>query len=276
MSSLTTVEKKRFEDIFGMSGGYVLDLNNGPFAELFRKTVNVNVYDEKYSFNGDSKAKRLRAFWEIESDIIVGKILFELLEVWKYNQSKNGAKGIDQSYQECLKTVERLQGKQIKEENQEEQFLKKEFGKISLEKLQIDSALIPILESRISEADKCLKAGASLSVIFLCGSVLEGILLGIASKNPRQFNQASNSPKDKDGKVKYFQDWTLSQFIDIAHELGLLKLDVKKFSHDLRDFRNYIHPYQQMVSNFNPDKHTAEICRQVLKAAIACLSGDRK
>ena len=95
-------------------------------------------------------------------------------------------------------------------------------------------------------------------------------------QNPRSFNQAASAPKDKDGKVRPFQDWSLAQFIDAAHSLGLLKLDVKKFGHALRDFRNYIHPYQQMASGFAPDEHTAEICLQVLKAAIASLSGDRQ
>jgi hypothetical protein len=44
--------------------------------------------------------------------------------------------------------------------------------------------------------------------------------------------------------------------------------DTQKFSHSLRDFRNYIHPFEQMSSGFNPREHTAKICLQVLKAAI--------
>jgi hypothetical protein len=51
---------------------------------------------------------------------------------------------------------------------------------------------------------------------------------------------------------------------------------VKKFSHGLREFRNYIHPYEQMVSGFAPDEHTAKVCFQVLKAALASLAGERK
>ena len=132
-----------------------------------------------------------------------------------------------------------------------------------------------MLESRLAEAQHCLES-APLATIFLCGSILEGILLGVALQKPKEFNQAANSPKDKDGRVKHFHDWSLAQFIDVAHGLGALKLDVKKFSHELRDFRNYIHPYQQLASKFKPDKHTAEICLQVLKAAIADLSGGRK
>jgi hypothetical protein len=35
-----------------------------------------------------------------------------------------------------------------------------------------------------------------------------------------------------------------------------------------KDFRNYIHPYQQLGSQFNPDKQTSKISWQVLKTAI--------
>ena len=75
--------------------------------------------------------------------------------------------------------------------------------------------------------------------------------------------------------MKPFRKWTLSELINVAHDIGLLKTDVQKFSHILRDFRNYIHPYEQMVSKFNPDEHTAKMCFQVLKAALADVSGER-
>ncbi len=41
-----------------MAIGYVLDFTNNTFAEIFRVTVEIYTYDEKYSFNGDSKANR--------------------------------------------------------------------------------------------------------------------------------------------------------------------------------------------------------------------------
>jgi hypothetical protein len=276
MSSLKPVEKKLFEDLFGMASGYVLDFTNNTFSEFFRDTVSKNIYSDKYAFNGDSKAKRLRAFWEVEPDIIVGKVLSEMLDIWKYQHSLSNPGKKDARYDECRSIVGRLLGKDIGEKDPEEQFLNQDFGKVSISKISIDSNLIPILESRLAEANKCFQSNSPLAVIFLCGSILEGILLGVALQKPREFNQANNSPKDKSGKVKAFPAWSLSQFIDVACELGLLKLDVKKFSHELRDFRNYIHPYQQMASNFHPDKHTAEICFQVLKAAIASLSRERK
>jgi len=276
MSSLKAVEKRLFEDMFGMADGIVLDFTNSTFAEFFRDTVRIDIYTDKYSFNGGSKAKILRAFWEVEPDSVVGIVLSELLAVWKYENLKSGNATTDDKYKEGKKIADRLLGKQSKEEDLEERFLDKDFGEISVNTLSIDSSLLPILETRLKEARLCLQTGASLSVIFLCGSILEGLLLGVALQKPRQFNQASNSPKDKSGKVKPLHDWSLAQFIDAACELKLLQIDVKKFSHALRDFRNYIHPYQQMTSNFAPDQHTAKICMQVLKAAIAGLRGWRR
>jgi hypothetical protein len=134
---------------------------------------------------------------------------------------------------------------------------------------------VPIIEKRLEEAHKALGVGAYLSVIFLCGSVLEAVLLGAAQKEPSRFNQSSVSAKANDGSVKRFHEWSLAQFIDAACEIGLLKPDVKKFSHGLRDFRNYIHPYEQMTSGFMPDEHTAKVCFQVLKAALASVAGER-
>mgnify|MGYP000925091871 CR=1 FL=1 len=162
--------------------------------------------------------------------------------------------------------------KAVTPEIKEDDFLKKEFNEITLEKLGLDGVITETLNLRFDEIKKCLSSKAPLSVIFLCGSSLEGILLGIASKHPREFNQAKSSPKDKEGKALQFHLWSLSNYIDVAHEVGLLKEDVKKFSHSLRDFRNYIHPYEQVSARFNPDEHTARISWQVLKAALYQLS----
>jgi hypothetical protein len=106
---------------------------------------------------------------------------------------------------------------------------------------------------------------------------MEGILFGMATSYPQKFNQAPSAPKDKNtGKAKTFPYWTLKNYIDVASEVGLLKQDVKKFSHAVRDFRNYIHPYEQMGSQFFPDKQTVLICFQVLKAAISQIGAFRK
>ena len=154
-----------------------------------------------------------------------------------------------------------------KEKSNKEKFLKKEYNNISFDKIGIEGTLVEVLNLRLVEIQKCLSAEASLAVIFLSGSVLEGLLLGLALKYPREFNQSVSAPK-KEGICKKFPEWTLSNLIEVACDLKFIGEDVKKYSHSLRDFRNYIHPYMQRQSQFNPSFQTAQISFQVLKAAI--------
>ncbi|GHE29119.1 hypothetical protein GCM10017764_09740 [Sphingobacterium griseoflavum] len=163
---------------------------------------------------------------------------------------------------------------QKKEIIQEDAFLDKEFEEVELDKLGLHTSVTTVVKARFDEIKNCFNSNAPLAVIFLSGSSLEGVLLGIAIANPKEYNSAKTAPK-KDDKVKQFHEWTLMNLIDTSYELGLLKEDVKKFSHVLRDFRNYIHPLQQVGSNFHPDKHTAKLCWQVLKAAIYQLVNNR-
>ncbi len=195
-------------------------------------------------------------------NIIKGFNQYLIYDEWKIVRENKGIKFIKASEND-FETISEIK---------EDDFLEKEFKEISLQKLDLDAAITEILHLRFEEIKKCLSAKSSLAVIFLSGSTLEGILLGIAAKYSKEFNQTKVSPKDKEGKVLAFHRWTLSNFIDASYEVGLLKEDVKKFSHSLRDFRNYIHPYEQLSSKFNPDEHTARISWQVLKAAIFQLS----
>ena len=265
MSSLTFAEKRTLERLFDMGGGYVMNLSNRVFAELFRDTVQVDIDQARYNSKGTSKANRLRTFWETEPDVTVGRILEQMLS--QVDEKEPG-------YDDARNTVARLLGRGVAKAGTEEDFLKINFGQISISKLQIDASLIPILDARLKEANLCLKNHAPFAAVILAGSILEGLLLSCALNKPRDFNQASSAPS-KDGKPRPFPEWSLSNFIEVACELGLLGLDVKKFGHSLRDFRNYIHPFQQRASGFHPDEHTAKICLQVLNAAIASLSGER-
>lgn len=142
---------------------------------------------------------------------------------------------------------------------------------LTLKPSLLDPRLNKILEARFREAQLCLDHSPIASII-LCGSLLEGILLGLAKRSPEAFNRSPLSPKRKDGAAKPFHEWNLAQFIDVAHDLGLLSLDIKKFTDTLREFRNYIHPYQQMKEDFDPDRNTAELCFHTVKSAIECLN----
>ena len=86
-------------------------------------------------------------------------------------------------------------------------------------------------------------------------------------------NRASAAPKDRSGKPKPLHEWGLSSLIDVAHEVGWLQGDVKRFSHGLRESRNVVHPYVQRLHGERPDGHTSAICWQVVRAGVADLLG---
>ncbi len=63
-----------------MDSGYVLDFSNQTFEDFVYKAVGFDIHSEKYTIHGSSKAKKLRAFWEIEPDHIVGQLLNSLIK----------------------------------------------------------------------------------------------------------------------------------------------------------------------------------------------------
>lgn len=276
MSSLATNDKQVLEKLFQMGSGLVLNFSDRTFKEFFKDDVGVGIGDEKYNYASGSKANRMRGFWQAADDALVGTSIEKLI-AYIDTQILLGHLGRQDFPEELIRRGRNIAARLLGSTHTtpaitENEFIAKEFSNVSIAKLGLDAAMNRVLNQRIDEIRKCLAAKAALGTIFLCGSTLEGILLGIAYTKTKEFNQSTVSPKDKTGKVKHLQDWTLNEFINVARDLNLVGEDVKKFSHALRDFRNYIHPYQQLSSNFNPDEHTAKICWQVLQAAITQLS----
>ncbi|MCY4374864.1 MAG: hypothetical protein OXC31_13920 [Spirochaetaceae bacterium] len=275
MSTLTRNEQRYLEKMLEMDGGYVLSYSDATYGEFFRRH-GVEIHSERFQTYGTSKAKKMRSFWNRESDALVATVLGDMFDEYEVDCDLEGRQVDASLLGKSRSILARLSGREtrVDPEGGVERFLGREFAIPNVRKLPIEDAVVPIVESRLDEAQKAMRVGAYLSVVVLCGSILEAVLLGNARQEPRRFNSATGSPR-RGGKVKGFYDWTLANFIDVANEIGLLKVDVQKFSHGLRDFRNYIHPYQQISSGFTPDEHTAKVCFQVLRAALASVAGER-
>jgi hypothetical protein len=204
MSNLNNLEKRIFEKLFGMKEGYVLDFSNKDFQDFIKTGVDINIFDKKYQkvcdelgYSNCSKANRLRCFLDVESDPLVYKLLKELLEYYEFIY--DGKK--DLTLLEKAKAL--ITDKTIRSNsNDEELFLQQEFEYINVSSLGLEEGIVPIINSRIKEIKICLDNEAPLSSIFLIGSTLEGILLGVASQYPENYGRAKSSPKDKNGKVK--------------------------------------------------------------------------
>ena len=106
MSDLTAIEKRKLERALGMPSGYVLNFSNRTFAEFFLDSFGINIYQEKYNYGSGSKANRLRAFWDKESNYLVGKVLGLLFREWNEFRSSDSSANPPE---ECLRIVERLE-----------------------------------------------------------------------------------------------------------------------------------------------------------------------
>lgn len=134
--------------------------------------------------------------------------------------------------------------------------------------LQLEPGIGELLADRWDQAQKCLNAEAYLAAIIIMGSMLEGMLLAVLQRFPLETNACKAAPHDpRTGKVKRFREWSLSDMINVAHEAVWLDRDVKMFSQSLREFRNLIHPYQQLLVKTFPDKDTCKISWLVVQAA---------
>lgn len=111
MSSLSSLDKRKLEDLLGMKSGYVISsnaLSNRTFAEFFQERLSLDIYSGKYSGKGDSKANHLRSFWELEPDKRVGEALAGLLELWVYENPLPWDGTTSALFQECETIVARL------------------------------------------------------------------------------------------------------------------------------------------------------------------------
>jgi hypothetical protein len=270
MANLKNPTKQKLEHLLNMRTGYVLDFTNSTFQDFIVTSVGIDV-DEKYP--DGSKAVRLRSFWQSESDATVATLMIEMLDRWRTNQLMNsGPSSADQQiYEETTAELRALIPDDLAPTADEIAFLDKDLGNIELSAVPVPLTFQEVIKHRRDEIELCLKAKAPLAVIFLGGSTLEGLLFAVAESNPKQFNQATAAPV-KDGKVKPFGEWTLYNLIAVSRELGLVGVDVLKHADAVRDFRNYIHPRQQIRENFTPRMFTAEMADKVLRAAIADLA----
>lgn len=269
-------EKKIIEKFLGMESGYVLNFTNSKLSDFFLENFNLNIYDEKYSDKGDSKAKKLRTFWEKESNLLVAESIEKMIEWWESEKLINEEEITNNQKvlaEKCKEIANNLRNRNTASVIKEEvEFLKKKFDSANIKSLNLTITMENVVQQRLDEIKKCLDNNITLGAIFLIGSTLEGLLIDVAKRNPENFNKSKSAPKDSDGNIKKFKDWSLNSLIDVAHETNFIGLDVKKFSHSLRDFRNYIHPEEQVAQNFNPDKNTAILAYHVLLATMEDLN----
>ncbi len=177
---------------------------------------------------------------------------------------ENALLGLDNFYKECLELAEkhasRNKYKQLFVELaksllsvRQEILTKPGVGSQLLENppdfspLISDPRMQAILIRRWIETQKCIRQEAPLSAVVMMGGLLEAIILSRVNSMPDKAPafKAKTAPKDKTLKTQPLREWTLGNYLDVAHELGWLGQSAKDVGVVLRDYRNYIHPAKE-------------------------------
>ena len=263
--------RQKLEHLLQMSGGYVLDYTNDSFADFVHNSIGI----DPYTLHDGSKAQVLRHLWSTLPDPEFARLTIDMLEYRRLAEDLgNYAPGpadraatdrrlseeVIEQLRPLLEPTERLT-------REEAAFLAKDVGAIDVFDVDVPVDFQMVIADRLEEIEICFENHAMLAVVILCGSTLEGLLYEVAKKHPADYNRTSAAPQ-RDGKVRPLPEWSLNDLLNTSRELRVLGEDVSKFAHSVREFRNYIHPQQQVKEGFRPRQVTAQIAHQVLRAAI--------
>lgn len=136
-------------------------------------------------------------------------------------------------------------------------------------RLTRDVTLAGMLESRMWEMTVCLKHKAHLAAIILMGTILEGVMLSIVNNNPKEASISPKAPRDAQGRIKHFADWSLAELAAVAADRGWITLDENRYLYLLREYRRLIHPWEQRARNETPDEEAGRECHREFLALLA-------
>ncbi len=122
-----------------------------------------------------------------------------------------------------------------------------------------DANIRKIAERDYDEIQRAYISKCWKSVIILCGGAIEAILTDLLICHDTEAKQAKSAPDKSD-----ISRWGLSELIDVAVELKLVTEGVKKLSHPVREYRNLVHPSNEIRNELRFDAEEARISLEVL------------
>jgi hypothetical protein len=130
--------------------------------------------------------------------------------------------------------------------------------------------LIPILQRDYLEISKCMEVACWKAAIILSISAIEGILYDLLKQNQEQALKSKQAQRDKDDKrVLPLEDWHLSYLINVAFDLGFVTDSFKKLSHTIKEFRNLVHPMNEITGSYTIGEHEAKVAFSVLNMLVS-------
>lgn len=130
-----------------------------------------------------------------------------------------------------------------------------------------DPQMQAILQRRWQECVTCVGSGAPLAATVMMGGLVEGLLLAKINQlgDLKPVFTAKSAPRDKSSKALQLKDWTLKNFIEVAHELQWITTTVRDIGEVMRDYRNYIHPQKELSHGIRLTQADSEILWNIAK-----------
>ena len=155
-----------------MGSGYVLNFTDPTYSRFFMDH-RIDISDSKFQKYGTSKAKRMRAFWGIGTDIEVGQVLEALLTYVEAVKPKEAGGAVEENHRAIASRLLGHIPPVSARASTEREFLELEFGKLAISRLALTPNIEEAIRQRIGEIQQCLLANIALAVIFHSGSALE-------------------------------------------------------------------------------------------------------
>lgn len=114
--------------------------------------------------------------------------------------------------------------------------------------LVTDPRMREILIRRWSECEVCINNRVVVGSLVMIGGLLEALLLAKVNQtiDKSPIFTAQSAPRDKAGKTLQLKEWSLKDYIEVAHELSWITQSMRDMISVLREYRNYIHPYKEL------------------------------
>ncbi|MER7113572.1 hypothetical protein ACQPZU_09915 [Saccharomonospora azurea] len=127
-----------------------------------------------------------------------------------------------------------------------------------LRRIVLNEAAAERLVNRLSETRLCVRNGAYTMAVIGLGSLVEGVLHSLLIERDEQVRE--NGFINQHGKKVQHDRVTLSVLLDTARKNGWIEFDAHRFLGPVRDFRNFVHPRQEVASEARLDHDTVMMC----------------
>ncbi len=127
------------------------------------------------------------------------------------------------------------------------------------------------IERDYDEVRKVFSVGAHKSAIILCGSIAEAILLERLMQDASKAKVAAAALKTRH-HMAGLDTWNLDELVTVAEALGILGSDAVALAHQLRNYRNVVHPGVQQRKGFESSPGKARAALALLELIVEALS----